>query len=335
MNDLSIMQIALEEAQKGRGLVAPNPLVGAILILDGKIISKGFHGEDGVKHAERIVIEKAQKENIDLSNSTLYLTLEPCTHFGKTPPCVDLIIENKIKKVIIAQRDPNSLASGGIEKLKQAGIKCKLGVLEKEAQYQIRFFRYWIQNKLPYFFGKLAISTDGFYAQDNKNILISSNETKKKTREMRKDFDAILVGKKTILVDNPILEAPDKNLFKIILCRTADFSLKNLEIKKNNLILACQKKTSNCDFSGKIIYYKNLNDFQKQIFDLGIQSVLVEGGGEVLRLFLEHDLIQEFMLVKSKRVILNQGLKMPNLDNFYLFREVDLSDDVLQFFLKN
>jgi len=334
MDEISIMQIALDEAKKGAGLVSPNPLVGAVLTKNNKIVAKGFHGEDGKLHAERVVVLKAKKKKINLDGSILYVTLEPCCHYGKTPPCTDILIQSGIKKVFIAQLDPNPLVRGkGIEILKKNGIECELSIMEEKAKYQIRFYRYWIQNKLPYFFAKLAISRDGFYAQKNKNILISDKKTKLKTKELRNNFDAILVGKKTLKIDNPKLNTSKKKLIKIIFCKSADFPVKDFEIfKDNNVMVACKEKKAICDFSGKILIYKNLIDFKKKLFDLDIQSVLVEGGGELLKLFLDGGIIQELMIVKSKNVFLKKGLRCPDFKNFSFFKKRDFGKDVLNFY---
>ncbi len=369
MNHEYFMKFALEEAQKGEGIVSPNPLVGAVLVKYGNIIGKGFHGEMGELHAERVVFEKL-KNKINLSKSDipdldqeskiyekldsrihgnsnsvrqegliLYVTLEPCCHYGKTPPCTEAIIQAGIKKVIIAQIDPNPLVYGkGIEILKQAGIEVIVGVLEEEAKYQIRFFNHWITKNEPYFFAKLAISADGFYAKEGENILISSKSTKRKTKEMRSQFDAILVGKKTLLIDNPKLSCDKrKNLKRIIFCQKADFSIKNLEaFRDDNVIIACKEKTEECDFLGQMIFYKDLKDFKKQLFNFGIQSVLVEGGGELMKLFLDENIVQEVMIVESKNKKLETGKKFPVINTeFEFFKKEDIGDDVLKYFLKN
>ena len=439
------MHLAIKEAQKGEGLVSPNPLVGSVLVCDNEIIVKGYHGEVGKLHAERVVFEKisyfrhserskesplyhsgldpesllefeilkqVQDEKAMIEKSTLYITLEPCCHYGKTPPCTKAIIEFGIKKVVCAQVDPNPQVSGkGIKILRDAGIEVIVGVLEEEAQRQIRFFRYWIKNKKPYFVAKLAISADGFYAKSchhepvegsssrhserseeslpchprqggdpsppdelikNNNITwISHPNTRKKTRAMRKQYDAIMIGKKTLLADSPHLgtshplchpelvsgSLPYRDPTRIILCQTTDFSMKNLQaFRDENVIVASlynprhserSEESSVChsDLSPEgnpshlchpelvegSLFYKNLNDLQKKLFELGFQSILLEGGGELMQLFLEEKMINEIFIVRSKNIFLKEGQKAPEIPkHFQPFKQEDLGEDVLE-----
>ena len=344
------MKLALKEAEKGIGLVSPNPLVGALLVKEDKVIETAFHGEQAKWHAERVLFDKLNKKqkfksqiekNNFLRKAILYVTLEPCCHYGKTPPCVDLIIKSGIKKVVIAQIDPNPLVQGrGVRALKQVGIEVITKVLEKEASEQIRFFNFWVLEKKPYFFAKLALSTDGFYGKKGQRIQISTLETKKHTDEMRSGFDAIMIGKKTLLTDNPYLGSNKKDPFRIIFCNKADFSVKKLQcFRDNNVLIACREKTKKCDFKGVFLYYHNFIDFKKQLYEKGIQSLLLEGGGDLINSFLKKEEINEFLLVQSKQKVLQKGLKINvqvELKKYFLLkRQKKLRGDNLFFYQKN
>ena len=338
MNHEYFMSLAIQEAAKGEGKVSPNPHVGSLLVKNGGVLVSGYHGEMGKLHAERVVFEKVKNEGIQIDGDcVLYVTLEPCCHHGKTPPCTDAILESGVKKVVIAQTDPNPKVSGkGVQILKDAGIEVVEGILEKEAQHQIRFFRYWVVNQFPYLVGKIALSADGFYGQEGKDVLISSSETKQNTRDMRKVFDAILVGKKTLLQDNPNLGSAEKDPLRVILCHTADFSVKDFQaFRDENVIIVCQEKTEACEFDGEVLFFEDLLDLKQKLFDQGVQSVLVEGGGEVLSSFLAENLLDEFHVVQSKNVKLDDGLEFQKLpQDFQKQAEKDFGDDVLEKFIK-
>jgi len=337
------MDLAIKEANKGLGIVSPNPLVGALIVYKNNIWSKAYHGEKEKLHAEIIALNKLnQKQQKQIASAILYITLEPCCIYGKTPPCTKAIIKSGIKTVVIAQFDPNPQVYGkSVSILEKAGIKIITKICETVAQHQIRFFSYWIKNQLPYFFGKLAISFDNYYAKvekQNKPLWISHFKTRQKTRAMRLGFDAILIGKKTLICDNPKLniEKSNKQLIKIIFCQTADFDISKYQIfQHNNVIIACQQKTNQCQFKEHFIYYKNIKDFQDQVYHLNIQSVLVEGGGETLQLFLKNSLIQELLIVKSKTVKLLNGKKIPTINKeFHLYKKTVTNNDILKFFIK-
>ena len=335
MNHKYFMKKALKEALKGQGYVSPNPLVGALVIHNNQIMAQGYHGEEKNLHAEKIVLKKAQTKKFNLKEATLYVTLEPCCHYGKTPPCTDAIIKSGLKKIVIAQIDPNPLVAGkGIQILKKAGLEIISGILEKEAQYQIRFFRFWITQKQPYFLAKIAISKNQCYALKNQNKLISNPQTKKYTKKLRTQFDAILIGKKTLLTDNPHLGSKKNNLIRIIVCQNLDFSPEKLQVfRDNKIIIFYKKKLNNYKFPGKLFHYQNLAEIPAKIFQLKIQSVLVEGGGQIIDLFLQKNLIQEILLVKSLTVNLTNGLKAPVIPaKFQLIQEKKLKYDHLVYY---
>ena len=204
-----LMRYCLELALKGSGFVSPNPLVGALIAKDDKIISEGWHKEYGDLHAEIEAINAAKKNGFsDFSDSTLYVNLEPCSHLGKQPPCVDSIIETKIPNVVVGMKDPNPLVAGkGIEKLMAAGINVEVGVLEKDCCWINRFFCNYITEGMPYVVLKIAQTLDGCIStKDGESKWITCDESRRRTHFLRSEMDAIMVGVNTIITDNPILD---------------------------------------------------------------------------------------------------------------------------------
>ena len=204
MTDESYIKLAIEIAKKGRGNVSPNPLVGCIIVKDERIIGAGYHEKYGENHAEINAINSA-KESIE--GSTLFVNLEPCSHQGLTPPCVDKIIENKIKRVVIGTLDMNPLVCGnGIKKLKAAGIDVKAGILENECTALNKFFFKHITKKIPYVTLKIAQTLDGKIAdRKGDSKWISSLLSRRYVHELRSKYDAVLIGLGTVLKDNPSL----------------------------------------------------------------------------------------------------------------------------------
>ena len=195
MTDESYIRLAIEIAKKGAGRVSPNPLVGAVVVKNERILGAGFHEKFGGKHAEINAIEKA-KESIE--GATLFVNLEPCSHYGKTPPCVDRIISEKIKRVVIGTLDMNPLTSGiGVKKLKSAGIDVKVGILEKECIGLNKFFFKYITKKLPYVSLKSAQTIDGRIAdKSGESAWISSLQSRKYVHSLRAQYDAVLSRKR-------------------------------------------------------------------------------------------------------------------------------------------
>ncbi|MEO8400117.1 MAG: bifunctional diaminohydroxyphosphoribosylaminopyrimidine deaminase/5-amino-6-(5-phosphoribosylamino)uracil reductase RibD, partial [Ignavibacteriaceae bacterium] len=235
MTDESYIKLAIEIAKKGMGNVSPNPLVGCVIIKNDRIIGAGYHQKFGESHAEINAINNS-KENLE--GSTLYINLEPCSHYGKTPPCVDKILEAKIKKVVIGTLDMNPLVSGnGVKKLKSVGIDVKVGVLENECINLNKFFFKFITKKTPYVTLKAAQTLDGKIAdKSGESKWISSLSSRRFVHEFRSKYDAVLVGTKTIIKDNPSLTVrliEGRNPKRIII--DTDLSLKNsLKIFKDN-----------------------------------------------------------------------------------------------------
>jgi len=318
----TFMKRALELAERGKGYVAPNPLVGCVIVHENIIIGEGWHQEYGKEHAEVNAINSVENKAV-LPYSTLYVTLEPCSHFGKTPPCSDLIIKHSIPEVVIANTDPNPKVSGkGIQKLKDNKVTVMTGILAAAGRFMNRRFFTFFEKKRPYLILKWAETADGFIDRERQNgekgsFQISSEESSRMIHRWRTEEAGILIGKNTALTDDPFLTArkwPGKNPVRILIDP-------NLTVSKDAHIL---------DGSVKIIIFNRLEtrtvfnsqfvqlDFSKDILpDImmflhyeGIQSIMVEGGAETLNRFLANGIWDEARIIQSD-IILGNGLKAP------------------------
>ena len=332
------MRRGLELAKKGKGLVSPNPMVGAVLVFENKIIGEGWHQEYGKAHAEVNCISSVEKEHFPfISQSTLYVTLEPCSHFGKTPPCADLIIQHKIPKVVIGCLDSNSKVSGkGIERLKNAGIEVIDPVLEKECRLINKRFFTVQEKKRPYIILKWAQSEDGYIAPlDGSRTQLSNASSAKMVHKMRYEEDAILIGFNTALNDNPQLnnrhwKTNGKQPVRIVL----DFE-KQLPSHLN--IFDQSQKTIifnfiSDDVSGNNHWVKidRSLPIPQQLFPYlsPLQSVIIEGGSKTLKLFLDQDLWDEAYLIKTP-VTLGNGIPTPLLKNDKMVKNFILDKDIV------
>ena len=295
--DEKYMKMCFALAKRGRGKVSPNPLVGCVVLdKNGKIVSKGYHKKYGENHAERDALLKLKNNEAD--GGTLYVNLEPCSHYGHTPPCTDLIIEKKIKHVVFAMRDINPKVNG-LEKLKKAGIEVTEGVLEDEAKFLNRVFIKNMTKKLPYVVLKTATTMDGKIAsKTGDSKWITSEKARKEVYNMRKEFDCILTSSNTILADNPKME----HKFKCILDK--DLRLpKNANIFKQGEIYIASKQN---------IAIKNgeldLREVLKTLYQKGICSVFIECGGTLAGAFLKEGLIDEvYQFIAPKILNDNEG----------------------------
>lgn len=296
------MKRCLDLAALGAGKVSPNPMVGCVIVHKNQIIGEGWHQEYGSAHAEVNAINQVlnsypeESEKL-LTNSTIYVSLEPCAHKGKTPPCADLIIKHAIPHAVIACRDPFKAVNGrGIERLLSAGILVTEGILEKEALHLNRRFFTRVKKQRPYIILKWAQTADGFFApEDQKQQWISGNQAKLLAHRWRGEEDAILVGKNTALIDNPQLNTrlwPGKNPKRIVLDRNLELP-KNLHIFDQSVdTIVLNEKETTMDGSTKYIALENFNFYLAesicyQLFLFDIQSVIIEGGAQTLNLFLE------------------------------------------------
>ena len=320
MKDLFYMKRAISLAKKGKGKVEPNPLVGAVIVKDGKIIAEGWHKKYGLAHAEVNAINNAKQ---NLENSCLYVNLEPCSHYGKTPPCTDLIIQKKIKKVVLAMIDPNEKVKGqGIKKLKKTGIEIVCGVLQKEAEKLNEVFIKNITQKLPFVSLKSAMSLDGKIACENGDSQWISNEKSRAyVHKLRKKTSAVMVGINTVLKDNPRLTCrinKGKNPIRIIIDSQGKIPLESNIVKtayKIKTFLACNEKIENnkeklLEEKGIILLKTpskdgkvNLKILLQKLYELGIYSILVEGGATLSYSLLKENLIDKFLFFVCPLII--------------------------------
>lgn len=322
MNDETYIRLAAEIAKKGMGNVSPNPLVGCVIIKNGKVIGAGYHELFGGPHAEINAINSSS-ENV--SGSTLYVNLEPCSHTGKTPPCTDRIIESGIKRVVIGTMDMNPAVSGvGIKKLRSAGIDVRVGVLENECIELNKFFFKYITAKIPYVSLKAACTLDGKLADMSGNSKwVSSTASRRYVHYLRSRYDAVLVGSGTVIKDNPSLTVrltEGRNPKRIILDSRLRLNFsKGLLVDKPDgklyIITSRENKESRkaklLDKKGiNLIFVKtdpdgrlNLKNILKALAGIEVASVLVEGGSEIFTSFIKSSLFDDMMVFLSPKLM--------------------------------
>jgi diaminohydroxyphosphoribosylaminopyrimidine deaminase / 5-amino-6-(5-phosphoribosylamino)uracil reductase len=316
------MQRCIELAKLGEENVSPNPMVGAVLVYKNKIIGEGFHKNFGEAHAEVNAIKSVCEKEL-ISKSTLYVSLEPCSHFGKTPPCSDLIVENNIKKVVIGCRDIFSLVNGkGIEHLKNAGVDVIEGVLEAECKELNKIFFSFHKKKRPFITLKWAETKDAYIGKNKiPNFKISNDLSNILAHKLRCKNMAIVVGTNTALIDNPKLNSRKwygKSPIRIVF----DFdgklnsTLNIFSMDENYLVITSQK--SEINFPNKNIVRINdtknpFPELMSYLFNKGINSILVEGGAKLLQSFIDTDLWDEAIQIKSENFS-GDGIKAPILN---------------------
>lgn len=315
-NDAYYMKLALEFAKKGLGRVSPNPAVGAILVKEGQIVGKGYHQKAGTPHAEINAIRDA---DIRAKESTLYVNLEPCTHYGKTPPCVNSIIRAGIKRVVIGMIDPNPLVAGkGVQILQDSGIEVIYGVMENESKKLNEFFCKFIQSKIPFVTLKGAISLDGKVAtKTGESRWITSEKSRNLVHKLRNIYDAVIVGVGTVIKDDPLLTTRgiknSRNPIRIIVDSRLSIPLnsKIVESAKNMNIptiiyttsLALSSKIKELSSYGLEVVITeekdekvNLSSLLKNLGEREISSLLLEGGPTLNDAFLQEDLIDKVLI---------------------------------------
>ena len=327
--DEKYMDLALELAEKGKGYVNPNPMVGAVVVKDGEIVGKGWHKFYGGPHAEVYALEEAGAK---AEGATIYVTLEPCSHFGKTPPCAEKIKKMKIKKCVIACLDPNPIVAGrGKKILEEAGIEVVVGVREKEAKELNKVFMKYITEKNPYLFLKCAITLDGKIATNERDSKWITNEkAREKVQFLRHEYMSIMVGINTLINDNPRLTARIENgvnPFRIVVdphLRTPLESnfVKMADDNKSIIITSSENKNSEKtkileNKNIKFIYMEGYNfsvdEMLRKIGELKIDSVLLEGGSYLIsKAFKENRIDGGEIFIAPK--ILGGGL--PFIDGF-------------------
>lgn len=332
-NDEKYIARCIQLAKNACCNAAPNPMVGAVIVHNGVIIGEGYHIRCGEPHAEVNAIRSVKDESL-LKEATIYVSLEPCSHYGKTPPCADLIIEKGIPEVVIGCMDPFSMVAGrGIEKLRNAGIKVTVGVLEEECQQLIRRFITFNTKKRPYITLKWAESADGFIdkkREEGSPVILSSLLTSMVVHKRRAEHDAILVGRKTALLDNPSLTTRNwfgKDPVRLVIDK--DLTLpKHLQLfdGKVRTIIFTQENTTE---SQTLIEYIRL-DFTQNIlpqimevlYTLKIQSLLVEGGSILLQSFINDGLWDE-AYIETSPIHLKEGVKAPTIEEKHIHSNHD------------
>lgn len=317
------MQKCIDLAKKGIGNVSPNPLVGSILVYNGKIVGKGYHDKYGNQHAEVNAINSIKDKSI-LKNSILYVNLEPCSHYGKNPPCSDFIIKHNIPKVIIGCVDTFSKVNGnGIKRLINSGVDINIGILENKCRELNKRFFTFHEKKRPYIILKWAETYDGFIAPKKqiKPIRISSNRSKSLVHKWRAEEDSILIGRITAEMDNPILTVRNyhkgDNPIRIVID-------KELKLPSNLNIFNSESKTlifnniktdvNNSNIFIKVSFNNLINNILKELYKLNIQSLIVEGGTITLESFIKENLWDEARVFTSKKH-LHDGVIAPIIDN--------------------
>lgn len=335
------MQRCLQLAQNGLGTTYPNPMVGCVIVHKQTIIGEGWHYMAGMPHAEVNAISCVKNQQI-LPQSTLYVTLEPCSHFGKTPPCADLIISKNIKNIVVGTKDTFCEVSGkGIEKLRNAGCKVEVGILEEQCrEINKRFFTFHNKNR-PYIILKWAETADGFIAptvRDTKNpIWISGSLSQQITHKWRSEEQAILVGKNTILDDNPALTTrhwAGKNPLRLVIDADLEIplSFSVFDAKTPTVIFSSKEKKSvdNIDFH-RIDFHQSVpKQICEYLFEQKIQSVIIEGGAFTLQQFIDANLWDEARVFIGKSIF-EKGIKAPMLLAVPQKKEA-IGDDLLLWF---
>jgi len=319
---IDFMHRCIELALNGHGNVEPNPMVGAVVVCDGEIIGEGYHKIYGEAHAEVNAINSVKDKSL-LKKSTLYVNLEPCSHHGKTPPCSEFIVSNKIPNVVIGSIDSNiEVAGKGIQFLEKNGVNVITGVLEKESIYLNRRFFTFHEKKRPYVILKLAQSLDGFIDvirlnTEQKGTWLTNETCRALVHKWRAEEASILIGKQTAILDNPALNIRSwsgKNPLRIVIDKEADL--------QNNLKVFDQSSPTICYTGKKKSSLKNLDfvdiDFKKNVIELilndlykrNILSVIVEGGAETIAHFHQLNLWDEARIFIGNRILKN-GVKCP------------------------
>lgn len=331
------MQRCLELALKGSGNVSPNPMVGAVLVYNGRIIGEGWHRQYGQAHAEVNCIASVKGEDRQLiERSIMYVSLEPCAHHGKTPPCADLIIQYRIPKVVIGCTDTFNAVSGkGIAKLKDAGIEVVMNVLEKESRWLNRRFFCRQEKNRPYIFLKWAESNNGYIAPPNGNrIMLSNAFSQKWVHKMRSEEDAVLVGYNTALSDNPKLNnrfGAGKDPIRVVIDFDASLpaSLKLFDRSQPTIVFNFVK-----DEKGENLSFIRINKEQALAAQIlqhlrHVNSVIIEGGSKTLQLFLDADLWDETFVICTP-ITVNEGTAAPKVNTGKLLDTIRLEGDMIK-----
>lgn len=326
--DTYFMQMALELAEKGRGAVAPNPMVGAIIVKDGRIIGAGYHEKFGEGHAEVNAIRSATE---DVAGATIYVTLEPCSHYGKTPPCSDKIIEKKIGRVVIAALDPNPLVSGrGVKKLQAAGIEVVTGILAEESSRLNEIFMKYIVAKEPFVVMKAAMSLDGKIAtRTGESQWITGPAARERVHQLRSALSGIMVGVQTVITDDPQLTSRipgGKNPLRIIVDSTLLIPLEAKVLQNQELAKTIIATTERADRNKAALLEAagielltvpakdgrtDLKVLMRALGERGIDSILLEGGATLNFSALQANIVDKVQVYIAPKLIGGETAKTP------------------------
>lgn len=338
-NDKLYMQRCIQLASQGRGFVAPNPMVGAVIVHNDLIIGEGYHQQYGEAHAEVNAINSVKNTSL-LIDSTIYVSLEPCAHFGKTPPCVNLIVKTKFKRVVIGSLDPNPDVDGkGVSILEMANIEVTKGVLEKECKELNKHFFISHKTKRPFVFLKWAQTSNKLMNDDFKQSWISCPEAQTVVHSWRSEHQAIMVGRKTIESDNPSLtvrRVKGKNPIRIVidpnLSLKNDFKIFNKDSK--TIIINLIKNKIEGDIQFVQLEKIDTVSILDLLYKLDIQSVLIEGGKETLQSFIDSNLWDEAKVITSPKTFLS-GTPSPEITTKQTSSSLFFDDTITHFINKN
>lgn len=340
-DDNRYMLRALELAENGLGQVAPNPMVGCVIVHGGKIIGEGWHQRYGEGHAEVNAVKSVTNKKL-LSESTVYVSLEPCSHWGKTPPCSNLLIEHKVKEVVVCNTDSNPLVSGGgLQRLKEAGVTVRWGVLEEEGRWLNRRFFTFMEKKRPYIILKWAQTADGLMARSNYDSKwISSPFARKLVHRWRAEEPAIMVGRQTVEYDNPQLNVRDwpvdgRDPLRIIIDRQlqlkGDFKVfdgRQPTICYNLVKSQAQENLTYAQLNEESFLRELMHDLHQR----GIQSVMVEGGAKLLERLMEEELWDEARIFTAAKTF-GEGYYAPRPKG-KLWQSQTVAEDRLDIFVQ-
>jgi diaminohydroxyphosphoribosylaminopyrimidine deaminase/5-amino-6-(5-phosphoribosylamino)uracil reductase len=332
--DEFFMRRALALAVRGHGAVSPNPMVGCVIVHEDLIIGEGWHQQYGGPHAEVQAVHSVKDKSL-LSESTVYVTLEPCNHTGKTPPCTDLLLEHRVKRVVIANMDTNPVAGGGAKRLRDFGAEVITGVLEKEARFVNRRFFTFIEKNRPFIILKWAQTSDGFVAHENFDSKWISNEhSRQRVHQWRSEEDAILTGSRTVQHDNPQLSVRQwtgRNPVRIVVDRflklPSDFHV--FDGTQKTIVYNVMKHEERDSIVWMRLPEENfLSALVADLYAKKIQSVIVEGGSKTLQLFIDAGLWDEARVFTAPRSF-GKGIKSPTLSGNLVSTE-SVWNDILQ-----
>lgn len=355
--DIQYMRRAIELAGKGRGWVNPNPLVGAVIVKNGKVIGEGWHERFGELHAERNAFKNCRENP---AGATLYVTLEPCCHYGKTPPCTEAIIENKIARVVVGMTDPNPLVAGkGIQLLKDAGIEVVAGIEDACIREQNRIFLKYMTAKMPWVVMKTAMTLDGkIAAYTGDSRWVTGAEARLRVQDMRRTYMAIMVGGGTVKADDPMLncrlEEKVRQPIRILVDSRAEIALQSRIMQTAGEYQTIVAHTHRAE-SGKLRELESrsvktllckeeegrvdVSDLLVQLAAIGIDSVLLEGGGQLNETFLRNGLVDEVYAFIAPKLIGGKEAKTPvegagfaRMEDAVLLQEVSMEavgEDIL------